>query len=466
MPSDTEATNPALVLPRGSELPRYDQFDSRLCLRAFVKRALEFETAVDEIDLQHEEDKTQQRSFDELYGEIEKHLVPLNYLSSVNRHLQTTCASRFSFPKSCELSARRARLKRFTSRAINDFMLAYNSDRNNLNRFARTVVDKYLLEGRLNGLSLADDQLQTLQLLKRNLIEHRATFRNNVLKTTPLAQQAIMDAKLLGADAPGVRSPDHDTNYHNFMSHCPARDLREEVFCAHHGRAFKQDKRTNNAVVIEEIRSARRHQAQVLGYETYADLSMETKMAASVDTVKSMLNTLNAANKEQLERDLDELKDFAGDKVQKVELWDTDYLRRQYCSQHFRQALSDDTRMYFPLDRVLNGLFGLAERVFQIHVEEVPLGSWSAWHEEVRLFRVVSPNGSVGSFFFDGWARSDDKIAAAQNYSRVELLLNRSAICETRPIASWVLDLPRPLLANQQINLTFADVLRLAKGVS
>ena len=521
MPSDTEQTNPALVIPRGSSLPKFSQFEPRHCIRAVVKRTLEMEALIDELDMKYEEDgKLSDLKFDELFADIETHLVAANYQTQLVSLLQENMRSKYGWRYNFNVGLQRAANKRHTSRALFEYMSSFDQQRTNLNRFQQRVVDKYLLEGRLNGLSLDSDQSDGLDGILQKLQTHRATFRKNVDSTFSDPFKAlILDAKLLNAlpdghvsalsSAPPTAPPPMPAGvskwrarammeasvkpsaersaliaaeYQEFMENCDDRDSRQRMFVMYNNRAFKSQQNTNNSVVIEEIRTHRKIQANTLGFDSYADMSMETKMAGSLDVVKSMINMLHNQNQSQVDSDLAELKGVAAanlDQLDQIELWDIDFYRRMHSRQLRESKTSDGAvareltdehlSLYFPIERVLKGLFNFATRVFQVHIEEVPRSSFDSWHSaDVRLFRLVSPNGSTGSLYFDPWARSDDKINSPthKNYTSMSVLLSRSAICDTQPIMCLSLDLPRPLLKDHQINLSFQDVVRLSKGVS
>ncbi|KAI1293672.1 Organellar oligopeptidase A, chloroplastic/mitochondrial [Halotydeus destructor] len=469
MPADTEKDNALLKTPRDGQVTPYSELTMRKCFRAFVKRELEFEAAIDDIDASTETDKAQSRTFDEVYSEIESRLVPLNYTSATISHLNATAHSRFPFVKTYERNAYRAKSKRFTSRTIHDYMREYNSDKDKLNKYQRRVVEKYLLEGKLNGLNLSSSEMAGLNFLTEKIETQRTKFRSNVSGDTEAFRRVVMDAKLLGVLPDGYASPiargssnenlNLASEYNLFMENCSERQIREEVWLKYYTRAFKSNSATNNSVVIEEIRSSRHDQARLLGLENYVELSMKTKMAESLDVVKAMINTLHAGNQEYLERDLSELLNFAnsvGPSVDKIQLWDIDYYRNRYVTENF-DLDHEKIRKYFSVESVLNGLFDFANRLFQVHIEEVKKENFESWHPTVRLFRVLSPNGTVGSFFFDPYHRPIDKKMIG-----ITVLLNRSGVCDTQTITSWSMDLQSGS-QGQNSNLSFRDVLSVFK---
>src|SRR5690606_10941164 len=157
----------------------------------------------------------------------------------------------------------------------------------------------------------------------------------------------------------------------------------------------------DNGPLIAEILALRHESARLLGFRSYAELSLATKMATSVDEVIAFLRDLAARSKPYAKRELGELEAHAG---RELAPWDVAYYSERLRERRF--ALSDDElRPYFPLPKVLNGLFALVARLFGIDITERPVGA--TWHPTVA-YHEIRRRGSgeaIGGFFTDLYAR-------------------------------------------------------------
>ncbi|VEI44511.1 oligopeptidase A [Actinobacillus equuli] len=149
--------------------------------------------------------------------------------------------------------------------------------------------------------------------------------------------------------------------------------------------------------------------AQLLGFETYADLSLATKMAENPQQVVDFLEDLAKRSKAQGEKELAELHAFVEQEYGVTELqpWDISFY-----SEKQKQALyainDEELRPYFPEDRVLSGLFELMKRIFGLHIEE-KFGI-DTWHEDVRFFQIYDEqNEERGAFYLDLYARENKR---------------------------------------------------------
>ena len=250
------------------------------------------------------------------------------------------------------------------------------------------------------------------------------------------------------------------------MEYCPDRLLRWNLWIAYNSRASPStDIRLSNSIKIEEIRSLRKRQSQLLGYDNYVDMSMKTKMAHNSDNVKAFITTLHLKSKSSFDTNLKELSDFAQQsgsfEAERLELWDLPFWQRKLLKAKY-QIEDNAIKQYFPLDAVLNGMFELCRNLFDIKIEEVIDSEFDGWHQDVRLFRILSAkHGIVGSFLLDPYLRINEKDTRALN----ELALVRCHSLETKPISYLITNLPKPLFKGHSTQLTFAQILVLFKQV-
>ena len=210
---------------------------------------------------------------------------------------------------------------------------------------------------------------------------------------------------LLGLDMP---------RYLPFLTHASNRSVRETAYRAHVGRASSGEH--DNRALIEEILSLRGQQAARLGYAHWADVSLSSKMAKDVDAVEGLLEELRVAAFPAAERELDDLKAIArrhgAAEAKELAPWDLPYWSEKLRQERFdldQEAL----RPWFPLPQVLDGLFGLCNRLFNVVIEAAD-GEAPIWHQDVRYFRVQRQDGTpLASFYLDPYSRPASKRGGA-----------------------------------------------------
>ncbi len=330
------------------------------------------------------------------------------------------------------------------------------------------IVDSLLREARHAGVGLPPESRERFNEIQAELAELGTAFSNHVLDATrrfgilirdpeemagtpdSLRQLAAQKARESGeTDATAEAGPWRITLdapvLVPFLEHGECRRRREELYRAHVTRASRGE--LDNAPLIERILDLRSEMAALLGFESYADLSLDSKMAPDVAAVGDLLERLRAASWDAAVADLEALREHVarrGGDGQSIELWDV-----AFHAERLREALFDyseeDLRPYFPLPRVLEGLFALAGRLFGISI--VPAdGETSVWHPDVRFFRVLDEGGApIAAFFLDPYSRPGDKRGGAwmdeclgRSHQRVEtpvayLVCNQSPPVEGRP---------------------------------
>lgn len=415
--------------------------------------------------------------FDTLLGDIEKHLIPLNYSFAVIDHLNTVSHQKFNFPNVDNIrnSYLCSRARKTTSRVLYEYMKMFDSNRKSLTNLQSRVVDKMLLEGKLNGMHLSPSDMEGLVQEIKKLTEEGNKFNVNVNEANKhlaefLSSPLVVDSlpeNHLGRQK--VREADPASLYKSILEKSTNRDVRKQYWVEYHSRALKKSQRYSNSVVIERIRGIRKEQARIIGYDNYAQLSMSSKMAGSVEQVRSFLNTIHTKSSDSTQKSLETLTDFAKLRsrgtVNKLELWDIDYYRKDYV-QNEMNVKDEVIQQYFPFPNVLQGLFNASLRLFHVHIEEAEKGSFNSWNEDVRLFNIVSPAGVCGSFYLDPYQRKGDKLVGTESSARVDFLLPRSSFLSTLPLTCLTLNHCKPILTGQHILLNFSDVSRLFQLVS
>ncbi len=203
----------------------------------------------------------------------------------------------------------------------------------------------------------------------------------------------------------------HMPVYLPIMQYANNRHLRETMYRAYSTRAseFGPTER-DNTPLMTEIVALRQEEAQLLGYKTFAEVSLVPKMANSPQQVLDFLRDLAKRARPFAEKDMAELRDFAQTEcgITDLQAWDVAYVSEKL--KEARYAFSDqEVKQYFTEPTVLKGLFGLIESLFDVKIQP---DSAPVWHESVRFFRIERAGKLVGQFYLDPYARTGKRPGA------------------------------------------------------
>ena len=262
-------------------------------------------------------------------------------------------------------------------------------------------------------------------------------FSNNVLDATKAFVRVITDPQgvaglppsALGLAAQTAASKGHagataeagpwaftldGPSYMAVMSHSQNRQLREEVYRAYLTRASAGE--GDNTPLIEATLRLKKERAQLLGFENHAAVSLASKMA-QLPQAQALLEELRAASHAPAVAELDEVRAFAAaaGAAEAAELrhWDVSFWAERL--REARYGLKDEElRPYFPLPRVLDGMFALAQRLFGVSIEAAD-GEAPVWHPDVRFFRIRAVDGGspLAHFYLDPYSRPEEKRGGA-----------------------------------------------------
>ena len=220
------------------------------------------------------------------------------------------------------------------------------------------------------------------------------------------------DAAATGSEGPWLLGLDMP-RYLPFLTHAEDRGLRETAYRAHVSRASQGE--FDNAPLIEEILTLRGQQARRLGYEHWAEVSLASKMADDVPSVEALLEELRSAAYPAAERELKDLQDCArrhgAAEADQLAPWDLTYWSEQLRRERFdldQEAL----RPWFPLPRVLDGLFGLCSRLFDVEIRSGD-GDAPLWHNDVGFYEVLRGGEVIAGFYLDPYSRPASKRGGA-----------------------------------------------------
>ncbi|HVJ37360.1 MAG TPA: M3 family metallopeptidase [Stenotrophomonas sp.] len=285
----------------------------------------------------------------------------------------------------------------------------------------RKVIDNALRDFRLGGAELDEAGKQRFSAIQEALSSLSAKFSQNVLDATDAWSLYVDDpARLAGLPAevlaaaraaaekegrPGWKLTLQMPCYLPVQAYADDRELRATLYRANSERASEfGDAALDNSGNIERILSLRGELAALLGFASYAEYSIATKMAQSPVEVLDFLRDLAARARPHAQRDRAELEAFARDELglERLEAWDL-----AYASEKLKQARysfsEQEVKAYFTEPKVLGGLFELIQGLYGLRVEA---DSAPVWHPDVRFYRLVDADGAlVGQFYLDLYAR-------------------------------------------------------------
>jgi len=190
---------------------------------------------------------------------------------------------------------------------------------------------------------------------------------------------------------------DHPS-YIPFVTYSDNRELRKKMAIAFGARAFQNNEFDNQEIVLK-IAKLRFDRAQVLGYATHAHFVLEERMAENPEKVKTFSNDLLAKAKPAAQKEFAELTAFAKklDGIDQLEKWDGAYYSEKLKQQLFN--LDDETlKPYFQLEKVLDGAFKVAQKLYGITFEEI--FDIDKYHEEVKTFEVKDEENQLVAIFY------------------------------------------------------------------
>ena len=324
----------------------------------------------------------------------------------------------------------------------------------------KKVITNSLRDFRLSGIGLEGEQQKRYAQLQLELSELTTKFSENVLDATQgWVKQVTDEAELAGLPehvlvAAKAAAEERELEgwvltldfpvYYGVMLHADNRALREEFYTAYATRASDQGPKAgewDNSELMQKILTARLELAKLLGFENYAEYSLATKMAQSTDQVVQFLEDLAERSKPQAAKEVAELRAFAAEEsgLETLEAWDMTYYAEKLKQKRFNIS-QQELRPYFPLPRVLEGLFGVTERLFNVSVRE--LQDFDTYHKDVRLFELSRDGEVVAHCYLDPFARSAKRGGAWMDDCRVRRRIDTSL---QLPVAYLVCNFTPPI---------------------
>ncbi|MFY7758592.1 MAG: M3 family metallopeptidase [Flavobacterium stagni] len=323
-----------------------------------------------------------------------------------------------------------------------------------------------------NGALLSEEKKNRLREIDTDLAKLKLTFGENVLAETNSYFKHITNAEDLAglpegaqeaaaalAQSKGLEGWVFTLDFPSYMpliTYADNRELRKELALAFGKKAF-QDNAHNNTEILKKIVALRHERAQLLGYDSHAHFVLEERMAQHPETVKTFLNDLLAKAKPAAQREFAQLSAFAKEKdgLDHLEKWDG-----AYYSEKLKQELFDlDDELlkpYFQLEKVLQGAFTVAEKLFGLTFHEID--TVDKYHLDVQTYEVRGEaNEFVALFYADFFPRAGKRPGAWMTSFKPQYIQNG---VNDRPHVSIVCNFTPPTASKPSL-LTFNEVTTL-----
>lgn len=341
----------------------------------------------------------------------------------------------------------------------------------------KRIVESAIREAELSGVALEGEKKERFNQIQLELAQLSTNFSNNVLdatkafklKLTTPEEIAGLPPSLLSLAAQTAKNEGDENataengswvitldypSYVPFLKFSERRDLREKVYRAFISRAGGGE--YDNNPLIDKILGLRLELAHLLGYDNYARVSLAKKMADDVDSVEKLLEELRVVSFDSAKQELAQLKEFAN--TDDLQPWDVSYWAEKQREKLFNFT-EEELRPYFPLNQVLDGLFGLAKRIFGVTITPAN-GEAPVWHEDVQYFQVSNDhNEAIAHFYLDAYSRPSEKRGGAwmdDCLGRAKFEVNGKVV-NRLPVAYLTCNQTPPVDGKPSL-MTFADV--------
>ena len=394
---------------------------------------------------------------DEIHDRLSQFWSPISHLNSVQNTPEIREAYNASLPKLSdyytELGQNKALYEAYKA-------LAESDEAKSLTPAQAEALTQTIRDFELSGVGLEGEPKKRYGEISARLSELGSQFGENVLDSTRAWSKLITDeAELAGlpesalAQAKQMAQAKEQEgwlftldipSYLPVMSYADSQELRKEMYTAYATRAseLSSEGKFDNAPLIDEILALRHEMAQILGFDNYAELSVATKMAESGQQVVDFLSDLAVKSKPSAESDLADLKAFAKAEygVEELNSWDVGYYAEKLREKKY--SISQEVlRPYFPINKVLSGLFHTAQTLFGVDIREE--SDFDTYHKDVQLFTISKNGEDIARFFLDPYAREGKRGGAWMDVCRVRRRLDDGRL--QLPVAYLVCNFTQPI---------------------
>jgi len=335
----------------------------------------------------------------------------------------------------------------------------------------RKLLENALRDFRLAGVDLPPDQKARYRELAQRLAHLATKFSEHVLdagraftrSVTNSAELTGLPGNAIDRAAADAREADQagwlfrldQPTYLTIMASAESEQLRRDFYEAWVTRASELGPsagRFDNYGIIAEILPLRDELAKLLGFANFADYALATRMAKSSKQVLGFLEDLARRCRPAAREEFSGLEEFAG---RKLNAWDLAFYGERLQESRFKVS-QEALRPYFPLPKVLDGLFALTQRLYGVSVKQ--RNDVSVWHPSVRFYDLLDKDGClVAGFFLDPYARTEKRNGAWMDECVIAKALPSGTAL---PVAQLVCNFTAPVGA-QPSQLTHNEVITL-----
>jgi oligopeptidase A len=302
--------------------------------------------------------------------------------------------------------------------------IAEGSEFEKLDTAQRRIIENALRDFRLSGVDLPPAEKQRFKEIAQDLSRLGSQFQDHVMDATQGWTRHVEDESLLAglpdsakamaaqaASAKGLAGWLFTLEFPSYiaiMTYADDRELRRELYTAYATRASDQGPNAgqwDNTPVMEKLLALRHEEAELLGFNNFAELSLATKMAPGTDEVVAFLENLAGRSRVPAQEDLAELRAFAEGElgINNPDAWDWTYASEKLRQKKY-QLSEEEVRAYFPASRVVAGMFAVVERLYGLTIREK--AGIDVWHPDARYYEIHDQAGELrGAFFLDLYAR-------------------------------------------------------------
>ncbi len=311
-----------------------------------------------------------------------------------------------------------------------------------LNGAQKKSINNALRDFHLAGVDLSDEKKLRYGEIKSRLSDLASKYGENVLDATNKWQKLITDkSELAGVPESALAGFEQNAKnadkegylltldipcYLPVMTYCDSQVLREEMYTAFSTRASDQGPNAgefDNSESMNEILKLRHELANLLGFESFAHYSLATKMADTPEQVIGFLEDLASKAQPQAAQEFNELTAYAKEQqgIEELQAWDVTYYGEKLKQDRYSVS-QEEIKPYFPAPKALAGLFEVANRLFNVTVEEVTdasIENGDIYHEDAKLFNIKKDGQLIAQFYLDLYARAKKRGGAWMDECRV-----------------------------------------------
>lgn len=322
-----------------------------------------------------------------------------------------------------------------------------------------------------NGANLSESEKEKLRTIDKQASKLSLQFGENILAETNAFELHITDKNQLKGLPDGAKEAAQLTakqkekegwlftldypSYVPFMTYIEDRTLREKLAKAFGTRSFQNNEFDNQQIVLDIVK-LRNQRANLLGYKTHADFVLEERMAETPEKVLSFLNDLMLKAKPAALREFEQLSAFAKkDGIEILQKWDGSFYAEKLKKELF-DFDEEELKPYFKLENVLNGVFTVANKLYDLNFEEI--NSIDKYHEDVKTYKVMGTSGNdIAIFYADFFPREGKRNGAWMTSYKDQWKKDNK---NSRPHISIVCNFTKPTESKPSL-LTFNEVTTL-----